>query len=83
MALSKLNLIVEAFFVTNPQSEKMNKKPEFMRKNHYLGFLLTTHFAKKIHVGSGSFYQALFFLYNNQTRLANKGAERILKYSVS
>lgn len=50
MALSKLNLIVEAFFVTNPQSEKMNKKPEFMRKNHYLGFLLTTHFAKKIHV---------------------------------
>ncbi len=32
MALSKLNTIVEAFVAPKPQSEKMNKKPEFMRK---------------------------------------------------
>ncbi len=44
----EIKLDCRGFFVTNPQSEKMNKNPEFMRKNHYLGFLLTTHFAKKI-----------------------------------
>lgn len=53
MALSKLNTIVEAFVAPKPQREKMKKSQNLCEKKgnfHKLRLLLTTHFAKKIHV---------------------------------